>query len=53
MSLHYTVSDNAYVRLGLGTRLGGGGGGGGPLKLAKYEFLYIRSTCTFKLHTTF
>ena len=21
MSLHYTVSDNAYVRLGLGTRL--------------------------------
>ena len=22
MSLHYTVSDNAYVRLGLGTRLG-------------------------------
>ena len=26
MSLHYTVSNNAYVRLGLGTRLGGGGG---------------------------
>ena len=24
MSLHYTVSDNAYVRLGLGTRLGAG-----------------------------
>ena len=25
MSLHYTVSDNAYVRLGLGTRLHYGG----------------------------
>ena len=28
-ALYYTVSDNAYVRLGRGTRLGGGGGGGG------------------------
>ena len=31
-------------------RAGGGGGGGGVvLRLAKYEFLYILSTCTFKL----
>ena len=30
----------------------GGGGGGGGGAGGKYEFLYIRSICTFKLHTT-
>ena len=40
------VSFEAPLALKIRARGGGGGGGGGgsPLRLAKYEFLYIRST---------
>ena len=41
------VTDHLGVPLALEIQIRGGGGGGGDLQV-----LYIRSTCTFKLHAT-